>query len=65
VKGLAQNEAEILRCAQNDIECRKTLAESLGILKADVEHFVLHNFGRRLDLDGLPHPLADEGAPDR
>ena len=37
----------------------------LHVLKADVEHFVLHNFGRRLDLDGLPHPLADEGTPDR
>src|SRR5438309_7651981 len=65
VKGLSQTGAEILRCAQNDIECRKTLAESLGILEADVAHFVLHDFGRRLDLDGLSHPLADEGASDR
>src|SRR5256885_14315818 len=43
VQGLAQNAAVSLRCAQNDIECRETLAVSLGILKADVEHFGLPN----------------------
>src|SRR5947208_15690444 len=37
----------------------------LTVLEADVEHFVLHDFGRGLDLDGLAHPLADEGPSDR